>query len=87
MRSRFRSNNCSIRIRSPRRSGWPASIAPFRLASLRDLRFIGVAYIALFVAAVLLGAKGYYIVGIYAALLAIGAVAIERAAALAAVRA
>ncbi len=61
---------------------WLAGVAaPFRLASLRDLRFIGVAYIALFVAAVLLGAKGYYIVGIYAALLAIGAVAIERAVA------
>ncbi|MFY9718876.1 MAG: glycosyltransferase family 39 protein [Candidatus Cybelea sp.] len=57
------------------------AIAPFRLASLRDLRFIGVAYIALFVAAVALGAKGYYIIGIYAALLAVGAVAIERAAA------
>jgi hypothetical protein len=60
---------------------WLAGIiAPFRLAGLRDLRFIGFGYVVLFVAAVALGAKGYYIIGIYAALLAIGAVAIERVA-------
>jgi hypothetical protein len=52
-------------------------IAPFRLAALRDLRFIAVAYVVLFLAAVALGAKGYYVVGIYATLLATGAVAIE----------
>lgn len=55
------------------------AIAPFRLADLRDLRFAGVAYALVFITAVVLGAKGYYIVGIYAALMAIGAVAIERA--------
>ncbi len=55
------------------------AIAPFRLASFRDLRFIAVAYIAVFAAAAVLGAKGYYIVGFYATLLAIGAVAIEHA--------
>lgn len=55
-------------------------IAPFRVAALRDLRFIAIAYVVLFLAAVTLGAKGYYIIGIYAALLAIGAVAIERVA-------
>ena len=54
-------------------------IAPFRMGSLRDLRFISIAFVALFVIAVLLEAKGYYIVGIYGALLAIGAVVVERA--------
>lgn len=57
------------------------ALAPFRLAVLRDLRFMGIAYVVLFAAAVLLGAKGYYIVGIYAALFAVGAIAIERLAA------
>jgi hypothetical protein len=56
-------------------------IAPFRIASLRDLRFASIAYVVLFLAAALLNAKGYYIAGIYASLLAIGAVAIERMAA------
>ena len=55
-------------------------IAPFRLAALRDLRFITIAYVAVFVIAAALEAKGYYIVGFYATLLAIGALAIERAA-------
>lgn len=57
------------------------AIAPFRIASLRDLRFISVAYAALLIAAIVLNAKGYYVAGIYATLLAIGAVAVERAAA------
>jgi hypothetical protein len=56
-------------------------IAPFWVAALREFRFVAVAYIVLFVAAVVLGAKGYYIIGVYATLLAIGAVAIERVAA------
>jgi hypothetical protein len=56
-------------------------VAPFRVAALRDLRFIALAYVVLFLAAVALGAKGYYIIGIYATLLAMGAVAIERVAA------
>jgi Dolichyl-phosphate-mannose-protein mannosyltransferase len=53
-------------------------VAPFRLSSLRDLRFISVGYGVVFLVAVALAAKGYYIVGYYAALLAMGAVAIER---------
>jgi hypothetical protein len=58
---------------------WLAGIiAPFRVTALRDLRFIAIAYVVLFFAAVALSAKGYYIIGTYAALLAIGAVAIER---------
>lgn len=61
---------------------WVAGlVAPFRLRGLRDIRFLAVAFAIALVAAVALGAKGYYIVGIYASLLAIGAVAIERAAA------
>lgn len=58
---------------------WLAGIAaPFYLRSLRDIRFVGIAYAMLFAAAAALAAKGYYIIGAYAALLAIGAVAIER---------
>ena len=60
---------------------WLAGIiAPFRIAALRDLRFVALAYVVLFLAAVTLDAKGYYIIGIYATLLAVGAVAIERVA-------
>ncbi len=55
-------------------------IAPFRVAALRDTRPLSVAYVALVAMALLLGGKGYYIVGIYATLLAVGAVALERAA-------
>ncbi len=54
-------------------------IAPFTWRRLRELRFVSIAYVALFVAAVALEAKGYYIIGIYGALLAIGAVVVERA--------
>ena len=46
------------------------AIAPFRIRSLRELRFAGIAYVVVFIVAVALAAKGYYIVGIYAALLA-----------------
>lgn len=56
------------------------AIAPFRVASLKDARFAGIAYGIAFIVAVALGAKGYYIVGMYGALLAVGAVAVERAA-------
>jgi 4-amino-4-deoxy-L-arabinose transferase-like glycosyltransferase len=56
------------------------ALAPFRVTALRDLRFAGIAYAIVFIVAVALAAKGYYIVGIYAALLAIGAVTIERSA-------
>jgi|HubBroStandDraft_4_1064222.scaffolds.fasta_scaffold00017_40 hypothetical protein len=53
------------------------AIAPFRVAGLRDLRFVTLAYAAIFIMAAALAAKGYYIVGIYATLIALGAVAIE----------
>lgn len=56
-------------------------IAPFRIAALRDLRFVSVAFAFVFLVGLALAAKGYYIAGIYASLFAIGAVAIERAAA------
>ncbi|MBV8375049.1 MAG: glycosyltransferase family 39 protein [Candidatus Eremiobacteraeota bacterium] len=60
---------------------WLAGLAaPFFLRSLRDLRFVTIGYAIAFVTAVALGAKGYYIVGIYASLFAVGAVAVERAA-------
>jgi len=55
-------------------------IAPFRIAALRDVRFVAIAYAVVFFIAIALGAKGYYVIGFYAALLAIGAVAIEHAA-------
>jgi hypothetical protein len=54
-------------------------VAPFAWPRLRELRFVSIAYLVLFAAAVLLDAKGYYVIGIYASLLAIGAVTIERA--------
>ena len=61
---------------------WGAGIAaPFSSVRLRQLRFLAVAYATLFVIAVLLEGKGYYVIGIYGALLAVGAVAWERAAA------
>ncbi len=52
--------------------------APFYVRWLRDLRFVTVAYVIVFLASAALAAKGYYIVGIYASLFAIGAVAVER---------
>src|SRR5581483_5763601 len=61
---------------------WIAGIlAPFRAGALRDVRFVPIAYAVVVVAAVALGAKGYYVIGIYASLVAIGAVALEGAAA------
>jgi Dolichyl-phosphate-mannose-protein mannosyltransferase len=56
-------------------------IAPFCIPTLRDLRFVTVAFAFVFLVALALFAKGYYVVGFYAALFAIGAVALERAAA------
>lgn len=53
-------------------------IAPFVLRALRDLRFLSIAYIVLFVAAGGLSAKGYYIIGAYGILIPIGAVAFDR---------
>jgi Dolichyl-phosphate-mannose-protein mannosyltransferase len=61
---------------------WIAGLlAPYTIAALRDLRFVTVAYVVILFAAVALSAKGYYIVGIYAPLFAIGATAIGGAAA------
>jgi len=54
-------------------------IAPFTWTRLRELRFISIAYVVLFAVAVVLEAKGYYIIGMYGALLAIGSVVVERA--------
>src|SRR5579884_457298 len=48
-------------------------------ARFRDLRFLAIAYIVLLLMGIVLEAKGYYIVGVYAALLAAGAVLAERA--------
>ncbi|MGC2130966.1 MAG: glycosyltransferase family 39 protein [Candidatus Aquilonibacter sp.] len=55
-------------------------IAPFTWTHLRQLRWISIAYVVLFAAAVALEAKGYYIIGMYGALLAIGSVVVERSA-------
>jgi 4-amino-4-deoxy-L-arabinose transferase-like glycosyltransferase len=58
---------------------WLAGLAAFSFSSrLRDLRFIAAAYVVLLVLAIWLEAKGYYIIGIYAVLLAAGSVAVER---------
>ena len=60
-------------------SVWIAGIvAPFRASALRDLRFVRLPYAVVVAVAVALGAKGYYVIGIYASLVAIGAVAVER---------
>jgi Dolichyl-phosphate-mannose-protein mannosyltransferase len=55
-------------------------VAPFCMRRLRDVRFISVAYCLTFIVAVALSAKGYYICGFYVTLLAVGSVAVERAA-------
>ncbi|HZZ66110.1 MAG TPA: glycosyltransferase family 39 protein [Candidatus Baltobacteraceae bacterium] len=44
----------------------------------RRFRFLSLAFVFVLVFAIVLEAKGYYIIGVYAALLAAGAVAIER---------
>ena len=60
---------------------WIAGIcAPFAWERVRDLRFVSYAFFILLIAAIALAAKGYYIIGIYAILMTIGAVVIERAA-------
>lgn len=53
--------------------------APLFIARMRDLRFVTIAYVFVFLIAAALSAKGYYIVGIYASLFAFGSVVIERA--------
>lgn len=60
---------------------WIAGIVvPWCRTTLRDLRFVSVAYVAVCSIALIAGAKGYYVVGVYGALFSIGAVAIEPAA-------
>lgn len=56
-----------------------ALIAPWRSVRLGDLRFVSIAYAVICAVALAAGAKGYYVVGIYAALFAIGGVALEAA--------
>ena len=46
---------------------------------LRELRFLAIAYAVLLVLAIWLEAKGYYVIGIYAVLLAAGSTVAERA--------
>lgn len=55
-------------------------IAPFAWPKLRSLRFLSLAFGVVMLVAVVLEAKGYYVIGIYAPLLAVGAVVVERAA-------
>lgn len=58
---------------------WLAGLAAFAFSSrFRDLRFIAVAYVVLLVLSVWLEAKGYYVIGIYAVLIAAGSIAVER---------
>jgi len=60
---------------------WIAGIAaPFAIGRLRHLRFASIAYAVVFFVAAALAAKGYYIVGIYATMFALGSVLIERTA-------
>lgn len=58
---------------------WLAGLATFSFSKrMRDLRFIAVTYLVLLVFAIWLEAKGYYIIGIYAVLIAGGSVEAER---------
>lgn len=60
---------------------WIAGLCgPLAWTRLRDLRFVSYAFAVLLLAAIALAAKGYYIIGIYAILMAIGSVVVERAA-------
>ncbi|HEY8315181.1 MAG TPA: glycosyltransferase family 39 protein [Candidatus Baltobacteraceae bacterium] len=52
-------------------------IAPFVWKPLRTARFVSIAYLVLLAIAISTEAKGYYIIGIYAPLLASGAIALE----------
>lgn len=58
---------------------WIAGLAAAFTPYLRRARFVALAYAVLVVLAIAFEAKGYYIAGIYAALVAAGSVAIERA--------
>ena len=80
MRLRSRSNSCSIRIPLARAGlDRRARLRRFASPHCAICGSFPIAYVVLFVIAAALGAKGYYIVGVYASLLAIGAVAIEGA--------
>jgi hypothetical protein len=58
---------------------WIAGIiAPFTMRDLRPLRFIAIAYVVTAIATIAGGGKDYYLAPAYPALLAIGAVALER---------
>ncbi|HVA37912.1 MAG TPA: glycosyltransferase family 39 protein [Candidatus Dormibacteraeota bacterium] len=59
---------------------WLTGLAALLVGRLAPYRAIGMAYLVLFAMAVVLDAKGYYIIGIYAVLVAAGSVTIERAA-------
>ncbi|HEY8296941.1 MAG TPA: glycosyltransferase family 39 protein [Candidatus Baltobacteraceae bacterium] len=61
---------------------WLAGVAGLAFwKPLRSARFVAIAYAILLLIAALTAAKGYYIIGIYASLLAAGSVAVERAVA------
>lgn len=63
---------------------WIAGIvAPFVVRSLRDARFISLAALLALCAALALDAKGYYVIGLYGSLTALGCVWLERAPVLA----
>lgn len=58
---------------------WIAGVIAFAFwTNLRDLRFIAIAYVVLLMLAIWLEGKGYYVIGIYAVLLAGGGVTAER---------
>jgi len=58
---------------------WLAGLGALAFApAYRQFRFLAVAYAVLLVLAIWLEAKGYYIIGIYASLLAVGSVLLER---------
>lgn len=60
---------------------WIAGLALFGFTRrYREFRFIAIAYAVLLVLAIWFEAKGYYIIGVYAALVAGGCVALERVA-------
>jgi hypothetical protein len=59
---------------------WLAGLCAFAFyPRMREVRFLAVAYVVLLLVAIWLQAKGYYVIGIYATLIAGGAVAFERA--------
>lgn len=53
-------------------------VALFRRTDVRDARFVAIAYFIAILGGLLTVAKGYYVIGIYPALFAAGAVALER---------